>query len=111
MSLASKAQKVRDALQSVEGLKSYHLHKPASVTAPYCVWQEDTEGQSHHSDNTKGEQALQLTADYFTQIEYDPTADLIQEAFNEAGIAWRLESFQYEDNTKLSHYEWLIQVI
>ena len=40
MSLVSKAQKIRDALVTVEGLKCYHLKKPATVKAPYAVWQE-----------------------------------------------------------------------
>ena len=111
MSLVSKAQKVRDALASIEGLKSYHFKKPASVNAPYAVWQEDSEGESHYSDNMKSEQVLELTIDYFTKTEYDAMTDTIQNALNEAGFAWILNSFQYEDETKLSHYEWLVRVI
>ncbi len=111
MSLVSKSQKIRDALQTVNGLKSYHFMKPAAVTAPYAVWQEDSEGTSHHSDNVKAEQVLQVTVDYFTQTEYDSAIDSIQDALNSAGIAWRLNSFQYEDQTKLLHYEWLCEVI
>ena len=111
MSLVSKAQKVRDALASVEGLKCYHLKKPASINAPYAVWQEDGEGTSHYSDNTKSEQVLQLTIDYFTKSEYDTMTDSIQEALNCEDISWTLNSFQYEDETKLLHYEWLVKVI
>ena len=111
MSLVSKAQKIRDVLADINGLKSYHLMKPASVTAPYAVWQEDSEGQSHHSDNSKAEQVLEATIDYFTRTEYDAMTDSIQNALNEAQIAWRLNSFQYEDETKLLHYEWLVRVI
>jgi hypothetical protein len=51
MSLVSKTQKIRDALLTVQGLKCYHLKKPASVTAPYAVWQEDQEGNSHYADH------------------------------------------------------------
>lgn len=111
MSLVSKSQKIRDALNSVTGLKSYHLMKPATVTAPYAVWQEDSEGDSNYADNVKTEQVLQLTVDYFTKTEYDSTIDSIQDALNSAGIAWTLNSFQYEDDTKLMHYEWLCKVI
>ena len=111
MSLISKSQKIRDTLKTVAGLKSYHLTKPASVTAPYAVWQEDSESQSHHSDNAKAEQVLEATVDYYTKTEYDPAIDAIQEALNASEIAWRLESFQYEDETKLLHYEWLLRVI
>lgn len=111
MSLVTKAQKVRDALASIENLKCYHLKKPASVTAPYAVWQEDSEGDSFHSDNVKTEQVLQLTIDYFTKSEYDAMTDSIQSALNSEDITWQLNSFQYEDETKLLHYEWLVKVI
>lgn len=111
MSLIAKAQKVRDALASIEGLKCYHLFKPASVTAPYAVWQEDSEGNSHYSDNVKSEQVLQATIDYFTKSEYDTMTDSIQTALNKAQLSWYLNSFQYEDETKLLHYEWVVRAI
>lgn len=111
MSLITKTQKVRDALVSIQGLKCYHLKKPASVTAPYAVWQEDSEGTSHYSDNVKAEQVLEVTIDYFTKTEYDSMTDSIQNALNEARLSWVLNSFQYEDETKLLHYEWLVRVI
>ena len=111
MSLVNKAKKVRDALASIEGLKSYHMLKPASVKAPYAVWQEDSEGQSNYSDNLKAEQVLELTIDYFTLSEYDAMTDSIQDALNSAEVSWSLNSFQYEQETKLLHYEWVVRVI
>lgn len=111
MSLVTKAEKILDILNSVEGLKAYHLFKPAMVKAPYAVWQEDSEGQSFHASNRKVEQVLTATVDYYTLTEFDSMIDRIQVAFNAAGIAWRLNSFQYELETSLLHYEWLIEVI
>lgn len=111
MSLVNKIQKIRDVLNDIENLEAYHYEKPASLNAPYAVWQEDSEGQSHHADNSKAEQVVVVTIDYYTQIEYDNMIDEIQDALNDAQIAWRLESFQYEDETKLMHYEWLCEVI
>jgi len=111
MSMVSKAQKIRDALSTIENLKCYHLTKPASVTAPYAVWQEDSEGDSHYSDNVKSEQVLQATIDYYTKSEYDTMTDSIQSALNCEDISWTFNSFQYEDETKLLHYEWLVKVI
>lgn len=111
MSLVSKAQKVRDALASIQGLKSYHLYKPASVKAPYAVWQEESEGKSNYSDNLKAEQVLEITIDYFTKSEYDAMTDSIQSALNSAEVSWVLNSFQYEEDTKLLHYEWVVRVI
>jgi len=111
MSLTSKAQILRDALKAIEGLKCYHLFKPASVKAPYCVWQEDSEGTSRYADNMKAEQVLTLTVDYFTTTEYDTMTDSIQSALNNAQVSWTLNSFQYEQETKLLHYEWIVEVI
>lgn len=111
MSLVTKAQKILEILNSIEGLNAYHLFKPATVKAPYAVWQEDSEGQSFHASNTKVEQVLTATVDYYTLSEFDSMIDSIQVAFNDAGIAWRLNSFQYELETSLLHYEWLIEVI
>lgn len=107
----TKAEQLPNALSGITGLKLYHLFKPATVKAPYAVWQEDSEGQSFYSSNRKQEQVLVLTLDYFTLTEYDLVADSIQNALYEAGLAWKLNSFQYEDETKLLHYEWIVQVI
>ena len=111
MSLTSKVQKIRDALNEINGLNAYHIEKPTSVKAPYAIWQEDSEGQSHHADNSKGEQVIEVTIDYYTLTEYDSMVDSIQGALNDAQFAWMLNSFQYEDETKLLHYEWLVRVI
>ncbi|MBR2549416.1 MAG: hypothetical protein IKE92_05250 [Clostridiales bacterium] len=107
----TKAEQLPDALSGITGLKLYHLFKPATIKAPYAVWQEDSEGQSFYASNRKQEQVLELTLDYFTQTEYDPVADNIQDALDEARFAWKLNSFQYEAETKLLHYEWIVQVI
>jgi hypothetical protein len=111
MSLQSKAQKIEDALKGITGLNCYHLFKPASVKAPYAVWQEDSEGKSLYADDVKAEQVLEATIDYYTKTEYDAMTDSIQDALNSARFSWILNSFQYEDDTKLLHYEWLVKVI
>jgi hypothetical protein len=54
---------------------------------------------------------LVITIDYFTLTEFDAMVDAIQEALSDAEVAWHLNSFQYEDETKLQHYEWIVQVI
>lgn len=111
MSLITKSKIIRDALKGINGLKAYHLEKPASVNAPYAIWQEDSEGQSLYTNNSKAEQVLIVTIDYFTKTEYDTMIDSIQDALNTAQVSWKLDSFQYEDETKLLHYEWLCGVI
>jgi hypothetical protein len=51
------------------------------------------------------------TIDLFTQNEFDPVVDQIQEGLNELGIGWDLNSTQYEDETNLIHYEWTFRVV
>ena len=37
MSLVSKAEKIIDILGDIQGLKFYHMNKPATIKAPYAV--------------------------------------------------------------------------
>lgn len=84
---------------------SYHYFRP-NDTYPALVWQEDGEETSFHAGNHKAEQAIHGTADYYTQVEYDPAVDAIQDALEGIMAGWSLASVQYEEDTKLIHYEW-----
>ena len=53
------------------------------------------------------EQAITGTIDYFTKTEYDPAFTAIQAALTTLGISYRLNSVQYEVDTKYLHYEWV----
>ena len=88
----------------------YHYVRPENVTKKYIVWAEDGEETSFDADNVKQEQKIHGTIDYFTQTEFDVVCDNIQNALNSAGIGFRLYSVQYEDDTKLIHYEWAFWV-
>ena len=108
--VSTKLNKVKEALTSIDGLKVYHYWHP-KLKAPYCIWQEDSEGESLHSNNEKSEQVIDGTIDYYTLKEFDPNVDNIQEALKNAeGIGWRINSVQYEDETNLIHYEWSFSV-
>lgn len=107
----AKLIKIKDALVSVSGLKVYHYWRP-QLEAPFCVWQEDGEGDSIWSNNHQAEQVITGTIDYFTRTEFDPMIDNIQRALNDAdNVGWELNSIQYENDTNLIHYEWNFQVI
>lgn len=110
MSLQNKLTKVRDALLTVTA-SCYHYRRPAEVEKNYIVWQEDSEDESFDADNRKREQQIHGTIDYFTQTEFDPVADGIQNALETAGIGFRLKAVDYEDDTKLIHYEWEVWVV
>ena len=75
----------------------------------YIVWAEDTQSDEVWADGMMQEQAIEGTIDYFTKTENDPNVKKIQDALN--GVcSWRLNSIQYEDETKLIHYEFIWRV-
>ncbi len=76
-------------------------------TDQYIVWAEDGQADSLWADGKMQEQVITGTVDYFTKTEYDPNVVKIQAALNEAEISFRLNSIQYEEDTKLIHYEWV----
>lgn len=86
---------VTDAVSHRERLKSRR----------YFVWQEDGANDLYAGD-VHAEKAVTGTTDLFTPLEFDPWADELGEALSSHGISWRLESVQYEPDTRLTHYEW-----
>lgn len=76
----------------------------------YIVWAEDGQSDAVFADDRMTQQTITGTVDYFTKQEFDPNFELIQQALNSCGVGWRLESIQYEDNTKYIHYEWVFEI-
>lgn len=104
-------QKIRDCLVSIEGLNVYHYWHPR-LQAPYCIWEEDGEGDSLHTNNHKSEQVITGTIDYFTKTEFDEYVEKIQNALNDLeNCGWNLVGVDYEDDTSLIHYSWNFQII
>lgn len=101
-------KRVKEALLTVS--KNVWHYRALNSRPPYIVWAEDSEGNSLWADQKKVYAAVQGTADLYTKQEFDPLVDAIQEAFTAAEIPWRLNSVQYEDDTKLIHYEWVWEV-
>lgn len=75
----------------------------------YFVWQEDRSNDLA-GDNGHGERAVTGTTDLYTKQELDPWADALGESFDAHGIAWALNSVQYEADTGFTHYEWVWEV-
>lgn len=110
-SLINNLRSLKNALLTVRNAAGnpvpvYHYIRPVDVSKNFITWAEDSEDDSHESDNVKQEQQIHCTVDYFTQTEFDVVVDSIQDALNGNGIGFRLNSVQYEDDTKLIHYEW-----
>jgi len=86
--------------------KCYHYRAPENVSGPYAVWME-LGGVYVAGSNLHAESGKQITVDYFTKTEFDPVIDSIEGYF--AGMSWRLESVQFEEETGYIHYEWRIE--
>lgn len=111
LSLQDKLERLKTALVSVTGTKTYHYFRPR-LEAPYLIWAESHEERNATSDNHKDAQTIFGTIDYYTRTEFDGTIDAIQNAVNGVdGIAWQLNSVQFEEQTNLIHYEWYFWLI
>ena len=76
----------------------------------YFVWQEDGSNDLA-GDNGHGERAVTGTTALYTKQELDPWADALGESFDAHGIAWALNSVQYEADTGFYHYEWVWEAL
>ena len=91
---------VTDAVSHYERLQSER----------YFVWQEDGGGDDLNADGHHAERVVTGTTDLFTKQEFDPWADELGEALSGYGIAWYLNSVQYEEDTGFIHTEWVWEV-
>lgn len=99
---------IKNALVKVTQ-KTYHYYAPPNTKPPYVVWAEDG-SNDFMADGTHAERAYQGTVDLYTRIENDPFMESIPAALDVAATAWYLNSVQYEEDTKLIHYEWVFEV-
>lgn len=102
-------QRIKDALLAV----GVPVSRYTAVKKPdrYIVWSEDSQGAALWSDGHMAGQVIQGTIDYFTRTEDDQNVDKIQQALDGAEISFRLNSIQYEDDTRYIHYEWVWEVV
>ena len=75
----------------------------------YFVWQEDGANDLEANDGHV-ERAVSGTTDLFSKTEFDPWGPALEQALTEAGIAWYLNSVQYEEETGFWHWEWVWEV-
>lgn len=102
--LTAKLQAIGRAFAAV--CPATHYRRPDRSKAPFMIWAETGEQTALQGGNIKRAQAISGTADYFTLTEFDPAVDQIQTAMNGQGMAWELNSVQYEEETGLIHYSW-----
>lgn len=108
MTLQNKLSQIGTAFATLTR-NCYHYYRPVK-NVPCLIWAETGEYNSFHSDNSKSEQRISGTIDCFTKTEFDPLLDSVQEMFETLGLAWNLDTVQYEDETNLIHYTWFWRV-
>lgn len=72
----------------------------------YFVWQEEG-AEDFEADNRHVEKGMTGTTDLFTKQEFDPWRESFESSLDQQGIAWRLNSVQFEEETGFWHYEWV----
>ena len=82
-----------------------HFHR-GKMAPPFVVWQEEGEGDSLLAENARAEFAIAGSLDYFTQTEYDPVVEQIDQLLEQSTDSWMLVTVLYEEETKLIHYSW-----
>lgn len=87
--------------------KVYHYTAQPQSKPPYIVYAEDSYIDLI-ADGIHTEHAVQGSVDLFTADEGDPLIGSIPQALEIAGVSYYLNSVQYEDETGLIHYEWII---
>jgi len=108
IALQNKLRQMGEAFAAVTE-NACHYFRPV-MAFPALIWAEDGEADSFNADNHKACQNITGTVDLFTKTEFDPLLDDVQAALEGLGVAWRLESVQYEDETNAIHYEWTWEV-
>lgn len=76
----------------------------------YLVIQLDGQGDSLESDNVTTQQAIEGSVDLFCYSKDRANYDAVWSALRTSGCAVRLSSVQYENETRLIHYEWIFQL-
>ena len=91
---------VTDAVSHAQRIKSER----------YFVWQEEG-ANDFEAGNQHTERAITGSTDLFTKQEFDPWAEELEQSFNLRGIAWYINSVQFEEDTGFWHYEWVWEVL
>ena len=100
---------IKNLLVRLSGSAVYHGWG-FQAAGDYFIWAEEGEGDSVTAGNRKEEMALSLTIDLFSQDEYCPLVEKLQNALNECERAtWEILSVQHEEDG-WHHWEWGVEV-
>lgn len=88
----------------------YNFVAPPNHAVPYIIWQREGDNDLL-AGNRRGETCETGSVDLFTKDAKDPLIAAIPVALEGIGAAWSLNAVQYEEETGLYHYEWLVEVV
>ena len=75
----------------------------------YGIVAEDS-GEDFIANDVHLERGTAGTVDLFTRDDTDTQRITVETVLNSAGVCWRLNSVQFESDTGLIHYEWLVGI-
>ena len=99
---------LKKALEST-GIPFAHYAWSVRPSGDYGVWGEDS-ATSVWADGKLCERSTQGTVDLFADDDGGFAKELIESALNSVDCSWYLNSIQYENDTRLLHYEWVFEV-
>ena len=88
----------------------WHDAKTPHPAAPYGEYAIDG-GDELRGDDHRQLASLTGTVDLFVKGSGLDLKNQVEEALDGCMISWELNSRQYEPDTRLTHYEWLFEVI
>ena len=97
-------ERVKEALLSVSE-NVFLFTAKGNQNLPYIVYGVDGENHLFASDR-RAELCDAGYVDLFTKDGNDPLIKSVPEALELAGVAFYLNSIQFEEQTDLLHYEW-----
>lgn len=101
-------------LQEALNALSIPFREEGWATAPhvdYGVYALDTTGETLHGDNGIAERAMEGTIDLYSFTDGKTAAQSIESALKAIECPYRLNSIQYENETHLTHFEWVFQCL
>ena len=78
---------------------------------PYGVYALDGGGADLWGSDRMQDTTLTGTVDLYVKGRGRDKKQLVDAALHAAGVSWYLNSIQYEKDTRLTHFEWVFEVI
>lgn len=100
-----------NALKAVSGISFTEYAWATRPSSDYGVYQLDFEVGAVEGDNNKVQRCYEGSVDAFLHAPNKELIENIESALQSVCQgSWKLNSIQYEQDTRLIHYEWVFQL-